>query len=634
MLENDNRNKIEDIKRKLYDREDTTTNRPREGVLHPISHHVATEWKNEVKKDESQAFNKMKKPPMSPFKKFFIGAAIFFVGAVIFSASMFIRGGVSVSSDNIDITVLGNAFTKGGEELPLQIEINNRNNANLELADLVIEYPRGASDNPADVIRLPRDTIGTIKKGETLTRNMKVTLFGDETSVRNIKISLEYHPQGSNAIFTKVKEYPVTISSAPLSLIVDAPDTATADQSISFKVTATLNTTLPSGNTMLQVAYPTNFVFESAVPTPSLGNSLWNLAALTQSSPVTITVTGHLIGQDGDQQVFHVYAGTTSPTNQSVVDVVYNSLLKTLTITKPFLEARILVNSQDLPTYTASGGETVNAEIAWSNNLPTRITNAQIIMNISGNVFDKSEVNPQEGFYDSANSQIIWDKNTIPELASVEPGASGSVSFNFKPRSLVGSAAKIKDPQIALDVSIKGTQPSEGSTSSEVNNFAKKIVKILSDFQIASLATYTAGSLPPKAETETKYTITWTLSNSVNSITQAQARSILPIYIKWIGATAGTNENITYNETTREVIWNIGSVRPNTGFDTNREVSFILSLKPSLSQVDSVPQLMKNIALTGMDSFTGTAVKSSRGPITTQLTNDPMFKSGNERVIK
>ena len=576
----------------------------------------------------------MKKPPMSPFKKFFIGAFAFFILAIAFSVYMFIRGGTSVSNDNIDITVIGNAFTKGGEELPLQIEINNRNNANLELADLTIEYPRGAGDEVTDVIRLPRDVIGTIKSGEVITRNIKVTLFGDEKSSRNVKISLEYHPEGSNAIFTKVKEYSVTISSAPLSLIVDAPNTATSDQSISFKVTATLNTSLPEGNTMVQVSYPNNFVFDSAIPAPALGNSVWSLAALTQTNPVTITITGHLVGQDGDEQVFHVYAGTTSPTNQSVVDVVYTSLLKTMTIAKPFLEARILVNNQDLSSYTANGGETMNGDIYWSNNLPTRITDAQIILNMSGNVFDKATASSLEGFYDSANSRIIWDKNTVPELASVEPGATGSVSFSFKSISLVGKGLQVKEPQIALDVSIKGRQPSEGSTFDEVNNFAKKIVKILSDFQIASSAAFTSGSLPPKAETETKYTITWTLSNSVNNIAQAQARSVLPIYIKWVGAVSGNNENIAYNETTREVVWNIGSVRSNTGFDSNREVSFILSLTPSLSQVDSVPQLMKNIALTGTDTFTGTTIKSSRGPITTKLSNDPMFKSGNERVIK
>ncbi len=629
------RSRIEDVKRHLYDREDTTASRAHAGVLHPVPHKVPASWQTNLNQGSSTSEDmKMKKPGMSGFKKFFISALIFFVGALGYGAYMFITGGISVSSDNIDITVLGNAFTKGGDELPLQIEITNRNNASLELANLIIEYPRGVSDNSADVIRLPRESIGTIKRGQSITRNIKVRLFGDEKSVRNVKISLEYHPEGSNAIFTKVKEYPVTISSAPLSLLIDAPDQTSSNQLVTLKVTATLNTTLPEGNTVLQVTYPNGFIFDSAVPAPQFGNSVWSLSTLSLTNPIPITIKGRLIGQDGDEQVFHVYAGATRPTDQSTVNVIYNSLLKAVTIAKPFLEARIVVSGQDLPSYTANGGETVNAEIYWSNNLSTRVSDAQIIVGFSGNAYNKTAVNSGEGFFDSLNNRIIWDKNTVPELVSIEPGASGSMSFNFKPFSLVGPTKSLKDPQIILNVSIKGRQPSDGSTYNDVNNFTQKIIKILSDFQVASSANYSSGSLPPKAETETKYVVTWSLSNSANSVTQAVARSALPVYIKWVGPQAGSNENISYNSATREVVWNIGTVIPNTGFGSNREVSFVVSLTPSLSQVGSVPQLMKEIILTGTDTFTGTQLQSKRGPITTLLSNDPNFIIGNERVIQ
>jgi hypothetical protein len=106
------------------------------------------------------------------------------------------------------------------------------------------------------------------------------------------------------------------------------------------------------------------------------------------------------------------------------------------------------------------------------------------------------------------------------------------------------------------------------------------------------------------------------LSNSSNNISEAQARSVLPIYINWVGK-HGDQENVTYNEVTREVVWNIGQVSPNTGIDSNREASFILSFKPSLSQVDSIPQLTKDLYLAGTDIFTNTIIKSNRGPMTT-----------------
>lgn len=629
----DDKNKIEDVKRHLYDPNDHIISHQREGVLHQVNHDVPTEWNNSNLKNENDMKNKFKKPPVSGFKKFFIASFIFFLCALGFAYYKFTNNDTSVSSDKIDIEVIGNAFTKGGEELSLQIEIKNNNNASLELANLIVEYPKGADDNNVDVVRLPRDTIGTIKPGESVIRNINVTLFGEEKSIRNIKISLDYHPEGSNAIFTKDKYYPVTISLAPLSLSIEGPSSTISNQPVSFKIKATLNTTLPSDNTILQVTYPNNFIFSESTVPPSVGNSIWDLSLLKTTAPIEIEIKGQLIGQDGDEQVFHVYAGTRSGNNQSLINVVYSSVLQKILITKPFLEAHILVNGQDNNEYAVAGGSNVNVEVSWANNLSNRITDGQIIVSLSGNVFDKNTVNSMNGFYDSLNSQIIWDRNSISDLAEINPGEKGTVSFNFKPLSLIGSSA-IKDPKVSINVSIKGREPLLGSTFNDVNNFSEKIVKIVSDFQIATSAFYLSGNMPPKAETETSYVINWTLSNSANSIRGAEARALIPIYVKWVGLSQGEDEKVTYNEVTREVIWNIGAVRPNTGIDSNREASFVLSIKPSLSQVGSVPQLMKEVYLSGTDSFTNTLIKNTRNSITTSLNNDPNFKQGNARVIK
>ena len=627
-MSDDNKSKIEDMKMHLYDLDDKSVSHQREGVLHQIKHDVSTEWKDSISKQENDMRKKIKKPSVSIFKKFFIISVIFFIGALGFAFYRFSSDDVSVSNDKIDIQIIGNSFTKGGDDLPLQIEILNNNNANLEFVNLVIEYPKGAEDNNVDVVRLPRDSIGTIKQGERIIRNIKVKLFGVEKSVRNIKVRLEYHPEGSNAIFTKDKYYPVTISLAPLSLDIDAPDNTISNQPISFKIKSTLNTSLSEDNAVLQITYPNNFVFESANPAPLVGNSICSLSSISLTNPVVVEIKGRLIGQDGDEQVFHAYAGTTNDTDQSNVNVVYSSILQKILITKPFLDARILVNGKDEIDNSISGGSTANIDINWANNLSTRITDGQIIASLSGNVFDKNTVKTNNGFYDSANNQIIWDRNSLSQLAEINPGESGTVSFSFTPISLIGSLNAIKDPQVSIKVSIRGREPQLGSTYNDINNFSEKVVKISSDFQIASSASYLSGSIPPKAETETGYTINWTLSNSSNKITEAEARAILPIYVKWIGLSSGETENVTYNEVTREVVWNIGQVLPNTGIDSNREASFIISLKPSLSQIGSIPQLMKEIYLSGRDSFTNVLIKNTRIPITT------LSSGSNGRVIE
>lgn len=633
-MKEERHSKIEDIREHLYDPKDKIPGHYFEGNLHQIKYKVSNAWGDDNKVNENKEEIQMKKPRTSIFKVFFVMAVIFFVGALGFAYYKFQSGDNAVLNEKIDIKVLGNAFTKGGEELALQIEITNRNNASLELANMIISYPSGASDSATDVVRLPRDTIGTIKAGESIVRNIKVKLFGEENSIRDVSVSLEYHPQGSNAILTRDQKFPVTINSAPLSLFIDAPENATKEQAFSFEVRAVLNTTLPEKKpTILQMSYPDNFIFTSAIPEPTFGNSVWSLSSLSLTNPVSIVINGRFVGEEGDEQIFHAYAGATTGNDQSNVDVIYNSLLHKVLIEKPFLEAKILVNGQDAPTYNVSSGSMISGEVNWVNNLSTRITDAKIIVSLSGNVLDLASIDGGEGFYDSANRQIVWDQNMIDDLASIEPGQEGSVFFKFKSLSLLGVNNQVKDPQINLDVSIKGRQPNLGSTFSDVNNFSKKTIKISSNFQIATSALYYAGAMPPKAEKETKYVVTWTLSNTSNTITGAQAKSLLPIYVDW-GESLTGSEKITYNEVTREVTWNIGTVQSNTGFSTNREASFVIILKPSMSQVGSVPQLMKEINLSGTDSFTGVNINNKASSITTFLQNDPNYKSENQRVTQ
>lgn len=626
MSEEQNRmHKIEDIKRRLYDRDDRSSLHHKEGILHEERHNISQEWQNTVpmpKKHKTPYF----------FKAFFALAVIFFLGSLGFALYKYTQGGGVVSSDNIEISVIGNAFTQGGENLPLQIEIINHNNANLELVNMVVEYPKGATQDESDIVRLPRDSIGTIKSGERVERNVNITLFGDQNVVRNVTVKLEYHPEGSNAIFTKDKVYPVTINSSPVSLSFFGPTETGSNQEINFKVVATLNTTLPSEQAVLKVEYPNGFRYEESDIEPSLGNSIWGLESLSPTSPLTINIKGTLVGQDNDEQVFRAYIGTIRSNNQSTIDVVYNSLLHSVTIKKPFLETRIVINGDDGPYSSAEGGKEIRANIVWSNNLPTKVDDVQIIAKLSGNVFDKSSVS-SDGFYNSSENSIIWDRNTYDNLASVEPGTSGNVYFTFKPLSVIGSGGTVRDPQIVIEVSIKGREPSNGIGLSEVNNFERKIVKIVSDFQIAANAFYLSGSKPPKAESDTTYKVVWTLSNSVNTITGAQARASLPVYVKWAGSSS--KENITYDEVSREVVWNIGNVKPNTGFGSvEREAFFNVIIKPSLSQVGSVPLLVQELSLTGKDAFTEKIIKSSQRSISTLTQSDPSFTSGDERVVQ
>lgn len=623
----ENKGKIEDLKRKLYDPHYDESTSYRRGALREQRYDVKDEW-DKPKTEEMP--NKNKKIKTSFFKKFFILSIIFFIGAVGYSAYKFFLDDSTVSGNKIDLEIIGSSFTKGGEDLPLEIEITNRNSASLESASLTIEYPKGANDD-SEIIRLDKDEIGTIKSGETVIRNIRVKLYGSEKSIKNIKANLEYRPEGSNATFTKEKYYPVTISLAPVSLKVEAPNSIIANQTVSIKITTTLNTTQPSDHLVLQLKHPSNFIFETAEPLPMNDNYIWDLSSITQTTPITIELKGKLMGQTGDEQVFHAYAGTLDNNDASKVGVVYSSILQKMVIENPFLDIKVLVNNQDQEEYAVKGGQEVSVDIAWKNNLSSSINDAEIVAKITGNILDKNNIKETSGYYDSLNGQIIWNKSTLKELESIEPGGTGKVSFDFTPMSLTGLSG-VKNPQAVISVSIKGNQPLYGSSFSNIDNFTEKKIKLKTDFQVASSLSYLTGDLPPRAEGNTNYMVTWTLSNSTNSVSQALVTAGLPIYTDWVGFVAGTKENISYNKEKREITWKIGSVPPGTGVDSNREVSFIVNFKPSISQVGLSPLLIQNISLSGTDSYSGAQVGSTMNNLYISSISGVSAGEGNGRV--
>lgn len=136
-------NRLEELKNKLFSKNYQTRIEHRSTYSHLRKREVLDSWENKEKTEGDTSDKFFMKT--SRFKKFFIFSVGFFVLALGYAAYIFFAGGNTVSNDNIDISVLGNNFTAGGEELPLVVGITNKNNSPLDLVDLIMEYPKGSS---------------------------------------------------------------------------------------------------------------------------------------------------------------------------------------------------------------------------------------------------------------------------------------------------------------------------------------------------------------------------------------------------------------------------------------------------------------------------------------------------------
>lgn len=644
-------NRVEELKSKLFSKNYRTKLEHRDRFTHSKRDNVPDVWESENNVGDNSAPHRdrffMK---TSMFKNFFILSLVFFILTLGYASYVFFAGGNTVSKDNIDISILGNNFTAGGEELSLVVSITNKNSSALDLVDLVMEYPKSSSSSSkeegagvlAGTERF-RESLGTIPAGAVRNENLKVVLFGEQGSVRPIKIYIEYRVEGSNGIFIKEKFYDVTINSTPLNLSIDAPLNISPNQDVTLNIKATLNATQAASKILLKLDYPAGFKFGSSVPAPTLGNNVWSLGDLPPGAERNIAVTGKMLDVvDGEEKVFHISSGSQSIGDKSVIDVVFNSLSHTILIKKPFIEAKLFVNGVYQREYALNAKAPVQGEIKWTNNLDTKVNDLEIRAKISGNAVDRRTISAGQGFYNSITDTITWDKNSKNGFDEVNPGDSGSVNFSVSPLSLFSSTGGIlPDPSIRIDVSISGKQLFSGYATVDLNNSETGIVRIISDIGFTAKALYysgpftNTGPVPPRAEQETTYTIAWSLSNTANNISKGVVRSSIPSWIKFAGQISPTDEDLTYNSSTKEITWNVDKIPKGSGITgLGRSVNFQVVFTPSLSQVQTIPIIINEAILTGHDDFANVDVRVIKSSLRTQLDNDPLFPSSGGTVLE
>jgi hypothetical protein len=629
---------LDEVNDRLYRRDLAGREVPRADVLHQKSTITPRDWNEDTMKKSK--FGKIK-IHHSFFRKFFFISLGFALVAVLFAVVMFFTGGNTVSNANIDINVLGNSFTAGGEELPLQVEVVNKNASALELSDLFIEYDKGGDATSGASHVRDLNSLGTIDAGKTSSKSFFVTLYGEQGSTKNVDFTLQYRLHGSNAIFVKKTSFVVTINSAPVSLSVDGPKTITPNQTLTFTVKTVSNSKNTLSGMLLHVDYPTGFNVTKSVPDANAFNNVWNLGDLAPGAERDVVITGTVYGQDGEDRAFHVYTGAVSADDATKIGVTYNSLLQTVSLVKPFLATHLSINGSTVDPTPIGSGSTVTVAVTYANNLPTRVTDASIVVQLSGNALNADSIIVPKGFYDSAKNTITWNKTTDADLGSIEPSDQGILNFTCKVLPLWSAGTTIVKPTIKFSASITGKQPDQGGAVDTVSDFEDKTAVVDSDLGFTAAAAYSTGPfsntgpIPPQANQPTTYTVTWTATNSANALADGLATATLPTYVDWVGTISPSSESLQYDATTSTIRWNFGQVPAGAGISgTSRKVSFQVRLNPSTSQVGSVPKLVLDTAVTARDTFTGDMLSLSRGAISTQLQNDPTFPANGQTVTK
>ncbi len=641
----DPKSKISQLERVLDAREDRVTKRIKRHELHNRDITVNQKWDDSEFETAAEAEGQEKGPKGISFSlKVLIGSIIFFVIALGLVAYKFLGESNLVSGNKIEITVKAPISVAGGEILSFEIEIKNNNTVTLVGSDLGVTFSAGAKDAIDTSLPAKRvqDFIGDILPGQSIKKNLSVALFGEENEKKEINISLEYKIAGSNSLFNKNKVVSVLISSSPVSIVVSGPTEVNTNQTVDFTVEVISNSPTMMKNLLLKVAYPPGFSFSNSTPNTFSKNNLWLVGDLEPGAKRIIKFSGVLSGQEAEERGFNFNIGTQSKSDNLTIDVPFSSHFSSITIRRPFVSADIFFNDSNATEYISSAGAKIDALIKWQNNLAYEVSDVSIVVKISGNAVDKSSIRVDGGLYKSIDNTIVFNKATDSDLASLDPGKEGTSRFSFSSfNSGTVTGSSLTNPIIVLSISVQGRRIGYGSNQEDALFSDTRKVKITSDPQIFAKSLYfvgpfkNTGPVPPKAETETTYTITWTVTNPLNNLSNVKVNAILPPYIKWLGIISPEKEKMDYDEGTGSLVWNIGNVLAGAGtISPAREVSFQISFLPSVDQIKLTPDLVGEMTLSARDNFTLSTVTDTFQAINIRLSSDPYFKVGDEAVVQ
>lgn len=532
---------------------------------------------------------------------FFVASIVFFVVAGLFAAYLFFSGTNTVSTRNVTIAIDGPTEIRAGDTLPLQVVITNRNSVPMELVDLVVEFPKGTRSEADVTVELPRirESLGTIDSGESVNRTIRAVVFGQSGATLDIDVSVEYRVPSSNAIFVSEGSYTLPISQSPASITVESLKETVSGQETALTVTVSSNVEDVLGDILLIAEYPPGFAFMSATPAPLSGSDTWRLGDIEPGGQRTVTIRGTFTGEDGDEKVVHFTAGSQNGSAGEIAAPLAAGDAS-LVVAKPFVSLQLSLDGSVATEKVVQRGSSIRADVRWVNNLPSRAQDVEIEVRLDGAILDRTSVVAQRGFWRSANNTIVFSRESDPALADVAPGASGVYSFTFE--TLSESQGTFRNPEIGINATVRARRIAENNVPESIESSTEARILVATDLVLQSVAAHLAGPRPPKADQESSYVVSWSVTNNANAVAGVSVSAVLPSYVRFIASGEG---NLSYNPIGGVVTWTIGDLEASA----SRTATFQIGVTPSLSHVGQAPTIVSDQRVYGFDRFVRTQIE-------------------------
>lgn len=542
-------------------------------------------------------------------------------------------GGASFSEKDVGFMIEGPAQARSGDEAVYKLTY--RNNTRTELRDLQFRffYPEDSIVIAADGSFSSKQSEGfevdKLATGETAEREFKVFLVGDKGDIKTATANMLFRAGTLRSSFEKSASLATTLVGLPVPITLSAPPSAVSGQDVSYVLDYRNDSGSDLADLRLEFTYPDGFTPRDLRPNPAENKNVWTIALLKQGTGGRITITGPLTGNERDTKPVSVVI--RRKIQGEYLD--YERAESSTVISSPLLNVSILANgSKD---YTASLGDTLVYRVQYRNPSNFDLLGLTLSVALDGDMYDLATVEPGSGFFSTGDRTLTWTAGAVPGFGTLAAGAGGTVEFRVRvKKSFPPGQQGAKTFFVKANATLRTPNAPTGIDASEVASQDSVTTKITTQ-PVLNQALYAidpafggSGSMPPRVGQETVFTVHWQVSNPGNDLSDARLTAVLPPGVTWKNLTSVTSgqPTVTFDANRATATWNLGRLPFGAGTVGGAyEASFQIGLTPSSTQLGSSPTILKNINLSGTDSFTRQPIIVNARDLTT---NDTIDKPG------
>ncbi len=471
-------------------------------------------------------------------------------------------------------------------------------------------------------VRTQEVPIAELTSQQTIRRTFRLVSTASVQTVARVRIVFAYHSVAENKDSEFQKEYSTDLltSRSALDIHIDTPKFAFAGKPFDLTVRYKNNTRYDIENSRIVIVYPNEFVPTSLASSTNGNRYVWNLPKIVSQADGVVALSGTLNGPPNSFFSATALAQIQNGTSTDFYDA--NSQTATISIYPEPLSVTIQTQGD---VRSAALGDQLVYQITATNNSQTTFKDAIISSTLFGELLNRATVS-SNGVYDSRQDSITWSPATTPELLALEPGQKVSVSFSVR---LNSSFPKTLGSHYGVKVDARITSPTVPSdtAASETSAYASTQTKIAGAPTFKAALFYrdpknknlNSGPYPPVVNKPTQFSDYWTITTTGTGLSTAKVITTLQGNTKFIKTIQIPDRTtLSYDDRTKQLIWNIGDVPANTTLN----VAFQIETIPAITDVNNKIIVVGQSTLSAFDEFTGNSISQQLQAQGTDIPDD------------